>query len=325
MSDKKLGLSRRRVLGGLGAIGVASAGAGLGTSAYFNDVETFEENSFQAGTFSMEVELLDLENAVDQDGIGPDEDDWYSESGDGEGMVGASIDISDLKPGDTYNFCWCIDVDGNPGVVRAYIPWDSVEHATGIENGTLDDGASDDLPGVETDDDFETLLGSEDITVSKNLYVCEENEDGDHVKGEQILENDITYDPDDSDTYAHDGGLGNWVTSLSDNDFTSQDGVPIGSHNGVGTKNPEDDEDPLSEGESDYILIGSDEGSHWGAVAYCMTIEVSEDAGNELQGASASFDLQFRGEQARHNDHPFSDLATRPRTDDPTDWTDIPV
>ncbi|WP_257299627.1 SipW-dependent-type signal peptide-containing protein [Haloarchaeobius sp. FL176] len=56
MSDKNtLGLSRRRLLGGLGAIGVASAGAGLGTSAYFSDVESFDGNSMTAGALDLKV------------------------------------------------------------------------------------------------------------------------------------------------------------------------------------------------------------------------------------------------------------------------------
>jgi predicted ribosomally synthesized peptide with SipW-like signal peptide len=315
MTEDRFEISRRKALAGLGTIGVASAGAGLGTSALFSDAESFENNEIQAGTFSMEVELLDLDNAVDQGGIGPDEDDWYSEADGDSAMVGASLDISDLKPGDTYNFGWCIDIDGNPGVVRAYIPWDSVDHATGHENLELE---ADDLPGVDTNDDFETLLGSEDISVRKNLFVCGEDVEGE--LGEQILENDITYDPDDSDEYAHDGGLGNWVTSLSDNDYTSQDGVPIGGHDNTGSKV----DGTLDDGSSDYIIIGPGDSAHFGAVAYCMEISVSKDAGNELQGASASFDLQFLAEQARNNGHPFDDMATRP-WDDKSDWSDISV
>jgi len=49
-------LSRRRVLAGLGAIGLASAGAGLGTSAYFSDQETFTNNSLVAGSLDMKVD-----------------------------------------------------------------------------------------------------------------------------------------------------------------------------------------------------------------------------------------------------------------------------
>jgi Ca-activated chloride channel family protein len=51
-------LSRRKVLGGLGGIGVASAGAALGTSAYFSDEESFDGNSLTAGELDL---LLDYQ------------------------------------------------------------------------------------------------------------------------------------------------------------------------------------------------------------------------------------------------------------------------
>lgn len=306
-------LSRRKVLTGLGTIGVAGAVAGMGTTAYFSDEESFEDNSINAGTFSMDVELLNLEGAVDQDGMGPDEDDWYSESEGDNAMVGASLDISDLKPGDTYKFCWCIRVHDNPGVVRAFIPWESVDSKTGYEAGNV---RAADIYDIDEDDDFENLLGSEDITVSKNLHVCEGRE-----LGEPFFEEDITYEPDDSGEYDHDGGLGNWVSSLSNGEYSSQDGVPIGSHNGVGHRT----DGNLDEGEADYVLIGpTGQGADYEAVAYCIEITVSEEAGNELQGAELSFDLQFLAEQARHNDHPFSDMATRPTGDGIDDWGDLP-
>ncbi|MFT4921222.1 MAG: putative ribosomally synthesized peptide with SipW-like signal peptide [Haloarculaceae archaeon] len=51
-----LTLSRRQVLAGLGAVGLASTGAGLGTSAYFSDRETFEDNSLVAGELDVKVD-----------------------------------------------------------------------------------------------------------------------------------------------------------------------------------------------------------------------------------------------------------------------------
>ncbi len=53
--NNPIGLSRRRVLGGLGAIGVASAGAGLGTTAFFSDSESFENNTLTAGQLDLSV------------------------------------------------------------------------------------------------------------------------------------------------------------------------------------------------------------------------------------------------------------------------------
>ncbi|WP_049985512.1 vWA domain-containing protein [Halobellus rufus] len=49
-------LSRRRVLAGLGAVGIASAGTGLGTSAFFSDEEEFADNTLQAGTLDLKLD-----------------------------------------------------------------------------------------------------------------------------------------------------------------------------------------------------------------------------------------------------------------------------
>ncbi|TKX49338.1 hypothetical protein EXE49_12455 [Halorubrum sp. ASP121] len=66
MNDKEnidtIGLSRRTVLAGLGAVGVASAGAGLGTTAYFNDTESFEGNQLTAGQLDL---LVDWQQTYD--------------------------------------------------------------------------------------------------------------------------------------------------------------------------------------------------------------------------------------------------------------------
>lgn len=52
-SDSTIELNRRRVLAGLGTIGVASAGAGAGTFALFSDTETSSGNTVQAGTLDL--------------------------------------------------------------------------------------------------------------------------------------------------------------------------------------------------------------------------------------------------------------------------------
>ncbi|GAB3411905.1 hypothetical protein GCM10027435_04110 [Haloparvum alkalitolerans] len=51
-----IGLSRRRILAGLGAVGVASAGAGLGTTAYFSDEESFDNNTLTAGELDLKLD-----------------------------------------------------------------------------------------------------------------------------------------------------------------------------------------------------------------------------------------------------------------------------
>ncbi|MEF8839163.1 MAG: TasA family protein, partial [Haloarculaceae archaeon] len=49
-------LSRRKVLGGMTAVGLASVGAGLGTTAYFSDQETYENNQLVAGALDLVVD-----------------------------------------------------------------------------------------------------------------------------------------------------------------------------------------------------------------------------------------------------------------------------
>ena len=55
-TNDTIGLSRRKVLAGLGAVGVASAGAGLGTTAYFNDTESFTNNTLTAGELDLKLD-----------------------------------------------------------------------------------------------------------------------------------------------------------------------------------------------------------------------------------------------------------------------------
>ena len=81
-TNDNLGLSRRKLLAGLGAVGVASAGAGLGTTAYFNDTETFQDNTLTAGELDLKLDY----RATYAGGTGRIDEinGWYSDSGPGE-------------------------------------------------------------------------------------------------------------------------------------------------------------------------------------------------------------------------------------------------
>ncbi|MFC5136050.1 MULTISPECIES: SipW-dependent-type signal peptide-containing protein [Haloferacaceae] len=63
-------LSRRKALAALGGVGVASAGAGLGTSAYFSDEESFENNSLSAGELDLKVDWQQTYNGPIPNGDG---------------------------------------------------------------------------------------------------------------------------------------------------------------------------------------------------------------------------------------------------------------
>ena len=61
-NDSKYSLSRRKALLGLGTVGVAGAGAGVGTSALFSDTESFEDNTLTAGELNL---IVDYGTSVD--------------------------------------------------------------------------------------------------------------------------------------------------------------------------------------------------------------------------------------------------------------------
>ena len=166
--NNNIGLSRRRVLGGLGAVGIASAGAGLGTTAYFSDQESFEGNTLTAGTLALNV--TQSIHTLDQDGIGPDEVNYFGES-DGPVMVEGPIEITDAKPGDEYEFCWEVEIEGNPGY--AMVKVDGVSDQTGAEVGTV---SAEDLFDIDSDEEMVTI--GEAATATATLTLCEEQEEG---------------------------------------------------------------------------------------------------------------------------------------------------
>ena len=108
MSEQRFNLSRRKALAALGTIGVASAGAGLGTSAYFSDQETFENNQLTAGTLDLGV------------GYSTHYSDWSDDEGNNvsvrmyDGAAGETGTAADLGAGETglpANDAWLIAVD----------------------------------------------------------------------------------------------------------------------------------------------------------------------------------------------------------------------
>lgn len=185
-----IGLSRRRVLGGLGAIGLASAGAGLGTTAYFSDQESFAGNSLTAGTLAVSVTQTIV--SIDQDGIGPDEQAW-TDAGDGEAVVTTDpIVIEDAKPGDEYEICWAVELEGNPGFAK--VTADNISDETGAEVGTV---SADDLYDVADDEDMVTLGEAADAVAT--LTLCDEE----------------TGEPTGEEVEVFDGSLGELLETLA--------------------------------------------------------------------------------------------------------------
>jgi predicted ribosomally synthesized peptide with SipW-like signal peptide len=90
-------LSRRKVLAGLGAVGLASAGAGLGTTAFFSDEEEFVGNTLTAGTLDLLVDWQQTYNFGEGNvfvSAHPDHD------GDGEQSIAADNDAGQIRYSD---------------------------------------------------------------------------------------------------------------------------------------------------------------------------------------------------------------------------------
>ncbi|MEF8801098.1 MAG: TasA family protein [Halolamina sp.] len=109
-SNSTFELNRRRVLAGLGTIGVASAGAGAGTMALFSDSEQSTDNSISAGT-------LDLTTKASSDGGSFD------------------ISVSGLAPGESQEVGY-LDLK-NSGSIDGFLDYE-ITGWTDYENGRYD-------------------------------------------------------------------------------------------------------------------------------------------------------------------------------------------
>ncbi|WP_424017057.1 VWA domain-containing protein [Halorientalis pallida] len=176
-------LSRRKVLAGLGGIGLASAGAGLGTSAFFSDSESFLGNSLTAGTLDLKLDYKatytggsgrlgavqamgypdaeEIEDGVYLLGQAPspgDLQEWenYVQGDDfqfcspeaDEFLVNGDeipvFSLEDIKPGDSGEVTISLHICDNPAYLR--LVGDIVENA---ENGQNDPEL--DAEGADTD------------------------------------------------------------------------------------------------------------------------------------------------------------------------------
>jgi predicted ribosomally synthesized peptide with SipW-like signal peptide len=106
MTDDRIELTRRKILGGMGAVGLAGAGAGLGTSAFFSDQETFTNNRLVAGSLDLKVDWEEHysdwsidENDDRTDDMGGDESD---EDIDDDGTDDFEVEMEEPENPDAY-------------------------------------------------------------------------------------------------------------------------------------------------------------------------------------------------------------------------------
>jgi predicted ribosomally synthesized peptide with SipW-like signal peptide len=121
-------LSRRKVLGALGGIGVASAGAGLGTSAFLNDTESFQGNSLTAGELDLKIDW---------------EEHYYNGMDDGKSSESdeATVVPGDPNPADVdYYLPAMNNPDADPIALNFETSQDALWDATAIEAFPDSDG-----------------------------------------------------------------------------------------------------------------------------------------------------------------------------------------
>lgn len=268
MSDRtnRYRLSRRTVLAGLGGAGIASASAGLGTSAYLNDTESFEDNTITAGTLDL---LVGYYSYWDQGMAGSGS---VQGSQDGSGTV--SAELGDVKPGDSGLLAFCPVIETNP----AYL-WLCGEITSSSENGYTEPEPETSEAGDVNDPGNPEGAGELAESISVTVNYCDVADDvGD------------SFDPEDVSV------LGEvWSGSLADLMSSIQNGVPL-----------DGDGEPASGGGFDVpgeqaCFAGTD-AAEPDNPCLCLDWEVPTSVGNEIQGDSLEFDLEFHAEQCRNND-----------------------
>jgi predicted ribosomally synthesized peptide with SipW-like signal peptide len=135
MTDKNFELTRRKILGSVGTVGIAGAAAGYGTSAFFSDSEAFANNQLTAGSLDLSVtgSVVGISDEwVDSDNV---TFEGWDATADGEVVTG--VQINDMKPGDWLILCYDLVVETNPACLRL-----TAENTSNDENSVTEPEAS---------------------------------------------------------------------------------------------------------------------------------------------------------------------------------------
>lgn len=291
-------LSRRKVLAGMGAVGLASVGAGLGTSALFSDTESFEGNSITAGTLDMSVTAT----VVAANDYWAEQPDVLGLSETADGDAGVGLQVNDVKPGDWGIICFEIENETNPGYVQVSVPG-------GVTNG----GGPNPEPeqDAEGDADNDADLGAAMLASIWQAYGGPTDGSAGGSKGDLSVLDAWTNDEPD-------GTVNKPYAMVSQDDFLASDyGQTVegdmdyptvdefGAYLNGGELIRKDDGSPFFVTNS-----GSDRGD--GPAVFYLLLEILAAVGNEIQGDSVSFDLVFDTEQVRNNPDPFTTSTPTP-------------
>jgi predicted ribosomally synthesized peptide with SipW-like signal peptide len=161
-----INLTRRQLLVETGAVGLAAAGTGLGTSALFSDRESFEDNVITAGTLDLLVHYESEYNGAPATNLA------RNPSGVVDGEPGLFYTLDDVKPGDSGWFQFCFELNTNP----AY-QWVCTAQTDDAENGQTEPEI--DAEGTDTDG-----LGELDDEIIVDAYYAEA--DGTPIAGGEL-------------------------------------------------------------------------------------------------------------------------------------------
>jgi predicted ribosomally synthesized peptide with SipW-like signal peptide len=271
MSDKHIALTRRKVLAGLGTIGVAGAGAGLGTSALFSDEESFTNNSIQAGELDL---IVDYYTSRDQGSFGSN-----SQEGQigGTGITEYTYDVADVKPGDSGTVAFCPKIVDNPG-------WLWVGSAGGVtdyENGqTEPEGQIDGTVGGTLDN------GTNDGPIAGDLS--------------EEIEVTVSY----AESVSYDAAADE-ITCTNTRELQNPEGYTLAElakelESGLQLDGNEPND---GDGSTDAYPGSADADDQQGP-CLCIEWEVPADVGNEIQSDALELDFQFVTFQERNNTDP---------------------
>jgi 2',3'-cyclic-nucleotide 2'-phosphodiesterase/3'-nucleotidase len=296
-------VSRRKALAALGTVGVASAGAGLGTSAFFSDRETFDNNSLVAGEFDVKAAY-----SAHYSDWSADEDEGIGEvvMYDGApGTVGGAADLPAGLTGLPADDAWLIAVDG-PEAFLANTRTGAAGSAACDDGTDADDldrpviDVSDVKPGDfgEVTIDFALCDNPGFVSLDGRIVGNAENgttepeaDDPDEREpGTELL--DVVQAAvwvDDGDNYQDDGESLVVVDSLRNVLGLSANGAGVALNGDL----------VAAEGGG----VG-DRGCFSAATTHSVSFAwfVPTDHGNEIQGDSLTFSVGLDAEQCRHND-----------------------
>jgi predicted ribosomally synthesized peptide with SipW-like signal peptide len=324
MSEERFNLSRRKALAALGTIGVASAGAGLGTSAYFSDQETFENNQLVAGTLDLGVAYsAHYSDWSPDEGEGVDVNMWDGAAN----TTGTAEDLTEGYTGLPADAAWLIEVD-DPDQFLDNTQYESYNDGEGDLTCTEDGGASSQADGApQPVIDLDDVKPGDFGEVTFDFILCD-NPGYVWLEGtlQSASENGVTEpEADDEDEDQNEDG------SLKESD---EDGETVELLDVVKAAVWIDDGDNYQDGEETPFAIGSlreilgmegalsdgtalnsgmnaeqyggtgEQGCFEGDTQHSLAFAwwVPVDHGNEIQSDSATFDLQLYTEQCRHND-----------------------